>query len=841
MTGQLNSEHAPKEANARVPGPRKAGRRVVIGLAAVGVCAALLVAGVLIGYSVATRRATPSPETDWPEPAATMWTCSMHPQIKLPKPGKCPICFMDLIPLTDESGGDGGPRQLKMSEAAMALADIQTTPVERQVVTNLVRMVGKVDYDETRLAEITAWLPRGRLDRLYVDYTGTTVRKGDHLVYIYSPELVVTQRALLENWEAYNRLDTRQDKERVLIHLRSSEDRLRLWGLNDRQIEEIKQRGNPSDHMTIYAPVGGIVIEKHVNEGDWVENGAKIYTIADLSQVWVFLDAYESDIPWIRYGQQVEFATETYPGEVFKGRIAFIDPVLSEKTRTVKVRVNVPNTELRLKPGMFVHAIVRSQLAAGGRVIDGWLAGKWICPMHPEIVKDGPGKCDVCEMDLVPAEQLGFVAPSEVPEPPLVIPATAPLITGKRAIVYVKLPDRQQPTFEGREVLLGYRAGDLYIVRYGLKEGEQVVTKGNFKIDSALQLLPGKLSMMTPELEGVAQADQQREHPREKIATSSAFRAALVPVYESYLATAEALADDDLAAARKAVNKIPDLVAAADAESLYADARQRWQQTTDRLLFAAYETIDASDRVTIRRQFSHLSRAFIALVQAFGNPLPEPVVQIHCPMAFNNQGADWLQRAAEVRNPYFGHQMLRCGQVQARFASQVPLVMPEAFRQQLTPVYASYLNLQTALADDRLDDAKIAWQAMRKALAGVRAHSLDERTGEAWQTTWRTLTDALTPDLGQANIEDLRKAFEALAAGMLAMVDAFGHLQKEPLYEAYCPMAFSNKGASWLQAGDTVDNPYFGHKMRRCGEIKRRFAASLATAIKANSLREDRP
>ncbi len=211
------------------------------------------------------------------------------------------------------------------------------------------------------------------------------------------------------------------------------------------------------------------------------------------------LDAYESDLAWLRYGQEVEFSTEAYPGEVFKGRVAFIDPVLNEATRTVKVRVNVSNEDGRLKPEMFVRAIVRSKIASGGRVLDASLAGKWISPMHPEIVKDEPGNCDVCGMPLVRAETLGYVTaePSDTAKP-LVIPVSAALLTGTRAIVYVQVPTAEEPTYEGREIVLGPRAGDYYLVRSGLNEGELVVTNGNFKLDSALQI-SAKPSMMTPE------------------------------------------------------------------------------------------------------------------------------------------------------------------------------------------------------------------------------------------------------------------------------------------------------------------------------------------------------
>jgi Cu(I)/Ag(I) efflux system membrane fusion protein len=162
------------------------------------------------------------------------------------------------------------------------------------------------------------------------------------------------------------------------------------------------------------------------------------------------------------------------------------------------VRVNVPNPEGKLKPEMFVRGEVRAQVAEGGQVVAPDLAGKWISPMHPWIVKDGPGTCDVCGMKLVPAEELGYVSAETVArEAPLVIPRSAALVTGPRAVVYVEVPDQEEPTYEGREIVLGPRAGDYYLVREGLQEGELVVTNGAFKIDSEIQI-QAKPSMMMP-------------------------------------------------------------------------------------------------------------------------------------------------------------------------------------------------------------------------------------------------------------------------------------------------------------------------------------------------------
>lgn len=467
----------------------------------------LFVAALLLGFFLRGSGDHSGLRVEKPGPASmehaahqktTLWTCAMHPQIKLPQPGNCPICGMKLIPVETETH-EMSERQIAFSESAVKLADIQTTPVERKFVEKKIRMVGKVDYDETNVSDITAYVG-GRLDRLYVDYTGVTVNKGDHMVLLYSPELLSAQEELIQALKTVDQLkksDVSILKETALATVESAREKLRLWGLTQDQIKAIETRGIPIEHLTIYSPMSGVVINKNAVEGKYVQTGSRIYTIADLSKVWVKLDAYESDLSWLHYGQEVEFVTEAYPGEIFKGKIAFIDPVLNEKTRTVNVRVNVPNKDRKLKPGMFVKATVSANLSSGNKVMDPSLAGHWLCPMHPEVVKEEPGNCPICGMDLVKAETLGYTSATEE-GPPLVIPTSAPLITGKRAVVYVKVPGKEMPTFEGREVVLGPKAEDYYIVESGLVEGEEVVTRGNFKIDSALQI-QAKPSMMNPE------------------------------------------------------------------------------------------------------------------------------------------------------------------------------------------------------------------------------------------------------------------------------------------------------------------------------------------------------
>ncbi|UCD51849.1 MAG: efflux RND transporter periplasmic adaptor subunit, partial [Phycisphaerales bacterium] len=532
-----------------------------------------------------------------------VWTCSMHPQIRLPEPGLCPICNMDLIPVSDdETARAAGPRELTVSAAAAKLMDVETVPVERKTVRTKVRMVGKVEYDETRLAYITAWIP-GRLDRLFVDYTGVPVRAGDHMVSLYSPQLLSAQEELLQAVKAAAKINTSSSsllRETTEGTVQAAREKLRLWGLTAQQVAEIEQSGTVGNHMTIYAPTGGIVIHKNAVEGMYVNEGTRIYTIADLSQVWVKLDAYESDLEWLRYGQEVEFTTVAYPGRTFTGTIAFIDPVLNERTRTTKIRVNVPNPEGKLKPEMFVKAVVHADIAAGGHVMDAALAGKWMCPMHPEIVKSESGLCDICEMPLVTTESLGYTSDGlAVAEKPLVIPVSAALVTGTRAVVYVQKMEGDAPTFEGREIVLGPRAGDYYLVRRGLEEGELVVVKGNFKIDSALQIL-AKPSMMTPQEDG----SQEHEHMgHEQPVLGPALREQLSAVYSGYFRMHAALAGDEAHQAMTAATETLKAVEAV-AMTLFDNASHEiWMKTSAQLRKALSEAAQTDDIKTLREDF----------------------------------------------------------------------------------------------------------------------------------------------------------------------------------------------------------------------------------------------
>ena len=564
---------------------------------------------------------------------ATIWTCSMHPQIRLPKPGKCPICFMDLIPVTQESQADDGPRVLSMSETAKKLAQIVTAPVERRFADASLQMVGQIQYDERRVANIAAWVP-GRLDKLYVDFTGVAVSAGDPMVQIYSPQLLSAQEELLQaiaTAASVNQSKLTTIRQTAKETIESARDKLHLWGLTDKQIADIESRGTPSDHITIHAPTGGVVVKKSALEGQYVQTGTSIYTIADLSEVWLDLEAYESDLPWLRVGQTIRFSTESFPGETFSGKIAFIDPVLDTRTRTVRVRVNVPNNDMRLKPGMFARATVK----AGVDNVDHNRSGK----------------------------------------PPLIIPASAPLITGRRAVVYVALPDKDRPTYEGREVVLGPRAGDYYVVDSGLVEGEQVVVNGAFRIDSELQIR-AKPSMMSPE--GGMPMVHEHEGPRPKnkagkilppekrariAGLPQAFTAQLEPIYAAYFDLHTALANDKASDAKTTVERLHQTIMAVDASSLGTTGGDTWTQVSGHL--ADLTTLNPSENNIdgLRVAFEMIADGMIELDYYFGHPDTIEHYVTFCPMAFDNRGAYWLQNTKAIANPYFGHEMPKCGKV----------------------------------------------------------------------------------------------------------------------------------------------------------------------------------
>ncbi|MCB9843817.1 MAG: efflux RND transporter periplasmic adaptor subunit [Phycisphaeraceae bacterium] len=645
---------------------------------AAGVAVILIIAALVIGYRIGRPAPDPVPETVAADHshaddagAPQMYTCSMHPSVRLPDPdAKCPICFMDLIPVTDD-GGEGNELRITLSESTAAMSQIETASVGRFFPTAEARLYGKVTYDETSVARLTAYFP-GRIERLFVNYLGVPVAMGDHMAEVYSPDLLAAFEEFRQSKSASENTTTTSELLRSATRdtLAAAHEKLRLFGITPEQITSIEDGSFDSDRLTIYAPIGGVVTHLAVREGDYLQTGDPMATIADLSRLWLDMQAYESQLPMLRWGQRVTFTVEAHPGETFEGRISFIEPLVDERTRTAAVRVAVDNPERRLKPGMFASAVVRTRVGDDGAIINNELAGRWVSPMHPTVVKDGPGECDICGMAMVPAETLGVVGDPTVTDEPLVIPRSAVLFTGTRSVVYVQVPDVDRPTYEGRSVVLGPRAGDFYIVREGLSRGESVVVNGAFRIDSAMQIA-AKPSMMTPggggggnphAGHGGIAGDSMPDMPL-RVPVPDSFVFAIKPVYAAYLDAQEALAADDLGGFVQAATDIKTALGFVEEAGLVGEPLAEWRRAAARLRVEdAITTID-----TARTRFEWMSEGVIALQRRFGHRGSEQWNLAHCPMAFDNKGADWLQRGTQINNPYFGDQMLRCGDIRESF------------------------------------------------------------------------------------------------------------------------------------------------------------------------------
>ena len=700
MTSTIDTENSP-------PTISRAARwltRLAWSAFVLALIAAAFYAGNRLGLDAGKSTPAPSGTATPSAPAAPTWTCSMHPEISLGEPGKCPICGMDLIPATaplvvaaapppkyacammcippqdqggkcpvcgmdmvpvESSGGGGSDIQVTLSEAALRLARVDTAVVERRFVDHELRLVGLVDFDETRQRSIAARVP-GRLDRLYVDYTGITVAPGDHLVSVYSPDLLTAQEELLQAVKGVKegqQAGIAALQEIAEENVRIVKSKLQLWGLTEDQIQEIIDRGTASDHITVFAPIGGVVIKKDAVQGIYVSTGMELYTIADLSHVWLQLKAYESDLTWIRYGQPITFEAEAYPGETFTGQVAFINQLVDERTRTIDVRANVANPDMRLKPGMFVRAKLHSRLAVGGKVMDPALAGKFMCPMHPEIVRDAAANCDLCGMPLVATESLGYASADPATAlAPLVIPATAPLITGRRALVYLADP-QIAGTFTAREVELGPRAGDVYLVSKGLTEGERVAARGALRLDSAAQIL-GKQTMMSPREssdEGAKSRSPEKVAPISRLDVPKTFIDRLDASFTAYFVLQDALSHDKWDEARAAAGKLILAVEALSDLSATDDAADTWKSDFAALKESVTRLASSPDMKSIRVAYQPLSNIMITIAKRYGTSGRFAVRRYHCPMAFNDKGADWLQNRSGIENPYFGAEMFSCG------------------------------------------------------------------------------------------------------------------------------------------------------------------------------------
>ena len=532
-----------------------------------------------------------------------IWTCSMHPQIRQPEFGDCAICGMDLILL--EEGGSDNPLVLEMTESAVKLANIQTTVIGQKTdaTGKVFRLTGKVQADERQASSQVAHIP-GRIEKLYVTFTGEQVNKGQKLATIYSPDLITAQRELLEAVKL-------QEINPALLE--AARNKLRYLKIGEQTIKSIETQGVIQENFTIYAEESGVVTEKRVSVGDYIRQGEPLFGLMNLSKVWVLFDAYEEDLAAISIGDKIEFTSLSTSNKVFKTRVTFIDPIINASTRIAAVRTEINNSKGLLKPEMLVTGTLQ---------------------------KTAKSKSE------------------------LSVPKSAVLWTGKRSVVYVKVPDTEIPSFEFKEVELGESMGDSYRVLSGLETGQEVVTYGSFTIDAAAQL-NNQASMMNRNVEIKKVVEGVEATPDFKAEIPAEFQEQIAKLTEQYLVLKNAFVETNPADAKTAATGFKTALAKVDMALLKGEAHEYWMENLEALDAHSKKIMESEDVEQQREQFEFVSIAIINTVEAFGNGGHAVYVQ-YCPMAFGNKGANWLSQEEAVRNPYFGDKMMRCGLVKRK-------------------------------------------------------------------------------------------------------------------------------------------------------------------------------
>ncbi len=435
---------------------------------------AALVIGILAGWLIGKKPSGPDQMVEAGEVAGKqLYSCGMHPDIIRDEPGNCPICGMKLTPIktaSAEMAVPEGERKIKywrapmdptyisdkpgkspmgmdlvpvyedeIAEGAITIDPVtvqnmglRTASVGTGELTRTIRTVGHIDYDETKLhiinAKITGWI-----EKLHVNTTGETVRKGQPLLEIYSPDLVSTQEeylAALKNYHTLKDSPYEEARKGALELLNSTRKRLEYWDIDQSQVENLEQNGEIKKTLTLYAPATGVVIHKNAVEGAHIKVGSDLFRIADISAVWVLVHIYEYELPYVKRGQKARMSLPYLPGEFFEGKVTYIYPYLDQKTRDVKLRLEFPNPGYRLKPEMYADVMIESELS-GQRVL---------------------------------------------------IPEEAVIRSGKREIVFV---DMGEGKYAPREITTGISGeGNVVEVKKGLLRGEIIVVSGQFMLDS---------------------------------------------------------------------------------------------------------------------------------------------------------------------------------------------------------------------------------------------------------------------------------------------------------------------------------------------------------------------
>ena len=404
------------------------------------------------------------------------WTCTMHPSVHAAKPGKCPICGMDLVPVMKKqnaspgnAGKSTGGRKIKGYKSTMMAGETSAKPakdsmgmemvpvyedeqsapnkpsefvvpverqqqigvtyakVERKSLDHTIRAVGMIVPDKARNWQFVSRVD-GYVQKLNVTSAGELVEKGAPLMSIYSPDLLSTEREFVELLRMRDEARSRSARETPEKLIQSARRRLKLWNVTEEQIAEIERTRKAADSLTLLSPFRGVVLSIPVEQGKGVKVGDMLAEVADLSVVWVWADFYENELSMLQTAQKIDISAKSYPNEKFAGTVSLINPFIDEAKRTAKVRIDIPNPEFKLRPGMYVNAELAMSMGDA-----------------------------------------------------LTVPISAVMPTGTKSIVFV---NKGGGKLEPRIVELGTKYGDSYEVKSGLQENENVVASANFLIDA---------------------------------------------------------------------------------------------------------------------------------------------------------------------------------------------------------------------------------------------------------------------------------------------------------------------------------------------------------------------
>lgn len=531
------------------------------------------------------------------------WTCSMHPQVRQSEAGSCPFCGMDLIPVATNEDGD--PTVLKMSNSAVQLANIQTSTIGQGALNGIIELSGKVRADERRINTQTTHFA-GRIERLYKDYEGQPVRKGDKLASLYSPELIAAQEELIE---------AKKLRKTNPVLLEAARKKLKYWKLTDTQIDVIEQASEPMRNFDILADYDGVITKKIVNTGNHLLEGGALMEITDLSSVWVAFEVYERDLAKVKLGDKIMFKARSLREEM-EATISFIYPDVNPQTRVVEVRADVRNGNRLLKPDMFVDA----------------------------------------ELSVSSSQSL-------------LVPKSAVLWTGKRSVVYVHdsedLSFSMREIVLGEAmgnhyvVESGLSAGDEVVTNGAFTLDAEAQLQGKISMMSPAREGSNAEGPESPFSEVELPAFQDF---RDKV--TPGFQEQLSALSSAYIQLKNQMVEGEGGKIREAGVLVKDALEKVDMTLAKGAAHVHWMEVLKPMETSLSLITTSGDRDLQRLQFINLSKALINAVQSFGTSFESPLYIQFCPMANNDKGATWISTSEEIINPYFGDVMLNCGNVE---------------------------------------------------------------------------------------------------------------------------------------------------------------------------------